>query len=714
MTTPRTVSRRDFISTGLAAAGGLVVGFALPGGGRRLLAGEESPDGVLNAFVRIAADDSVTILLKHAEMGQGISTSLPMAVAEELGCDWSRIRVEHAPAAPAYFHTAFGIQVTGGSTSTWESFEQMRKAGATARVMLVETAAEAWGIPASDCRVENGVVLAGDRRATFGSLAAAAGRRTPPDSVALKAPKDWTLIGKSTKRLEGADKSAGRAVFGLDVRRPGQVFAAVARPPHFGGTVASFDPARAKATPGVVDVVAVPSGVAVIAKSTWAAWRGVSALEVTWKDGPGAGVSTRTLLEEYRALARTPGLKAAAKGDAEAALGKAAKIIEAEYDVPYLAHAPMEPLNVTVELGPTACDIWTGTQMPTTDVAAAARVLGLDPSKIRLHTPWLGGGFGRRANPRADFVAEACEIAKRVRGPVQVAWSREDDIRGGYYRPMWASRLRAALGAGGLPTAWSHTIVGQSIIAGTPFAMMIQDGVDGTSVEGAANSPYLAGIPDFRVGLHSPVGPVPVLWWRSVGHSHTAFVVESFLDELAHAAGIDPLEYRRSLLRNHARHLGVLNLAAETFGWGRPLPEGRAAGLAVHESFGSFVAQAAEVSLEGGRIRVHRVACAVDCGPVVNPAGVEAQMQSGIVFGLTAALRGEITLHRGQVQQSNFHDYPILRLSDMPEVTVRIVNSTEPMGGVGEPGVPPIAPAVANAVFSLTGKRLRSLPLRLP
>jgi isoquinoline 1-oxidoreductase beta subunit len=463
----------------------------------------------------------------------------------------------------------------------------------------------------------------------------------------------------------------------------------------------------------VVDVVEIPSGVAVLAENFWAARLGRDALEVDWDAGSIAGHSTAAQLEDYRRRVRTDGAVAVAKGDVGAALARAAKTVEAEYEVPYLAHATMEPLNCTAEVRPGSCEIWTGTQFQTNDQSVAAKIAGLKPEQVKIHTTFLGGGFGRRANAQSDFVSEAVHLAKATGRPVKVVWTREDDIRGGFYRPLWVSRLRAGLDAGGTPVAWAHTIVGQSILGGTPFSSMIKNGIDETSVEGAADSPYLHSIADHRVDLHSPTLPIPVLWWRSVGHSHTAFVVESFVDELAHAAGKDPVAFRRELLPAGSRPRRVLDSAAEAFGWGRPLPAGHAAGIAVHESFGSVVSHAAEVSVEKGRIRVHRVVCAVDCGPVVNPDGVEAQMQSGIVFGLSAALYGEITFRDGRVEQSNFHDYPVLRMLEMPRVEVHVARSNEKMGGVGEPGTPPIAPAVANALFALTGTRLRRLPLRL-
>jgi isoquinoline 1-oxidoreductase beta subunit len=713
---PGSHSRRVFLARSAAAGGGLVIGVSLPDSVRRALAQETPPAArkvVPNAFIRIAPDDTVTILLKHVEMGQGVSTSLPMAVAEELECDWRRVRFEHAPADMAYAHTAFGIQMTGGSTSTWESFDQLRTAGAMARQMLIAAAAERWKVPAAEVRADNGFVVHGSRRLRFGELADAAAALPAPAAVTLKDPKDWKLLGHATHRLDSAAKITGQAEFGMDVRRPGMLVALVARPPYFGGKARGFQAARAKAVPGVADVVEIPAGIAVLAENFWAAKLGRDALEIDWDPGSIAGHSTAAQLEDYRRLARTAGAVAVSKGDVEGALARAAKTVEAEYELPYLAHATMEPLNCTAEVGPSSCEIWAGTQFQTGDQAAAAKIAGLKPEQVKVHTPFLGGGFGRRANPAFDFVSEAVHLAKASGRPVKVVWTREDDIRGGYYRPMWVSRLRAGLDAGGRPVGWAHTIVGQSILAGTPFASMVKNGIDESSVEGASDSPYLASIGDHRVDLHSPTLPVPVLWWRSVGHSHTAFVVESFVDELAHAAGKEPLAFRLGLLAPGSRARRALEAAAEVFGWGRPLPSGHAAGIAVHESFGSAVAEAAEVSVDKGRIRVHRVGCGIDCGPVVNPDGVEAQMQSGIVYGLSAALYGEITLRDGRVEQSNFHDYPVLRMLEMPRVEVRIVRSTEKMGGVGEPGTPPIAPAVANAVFALTGTRLRRLPLRL-
>ncbi|HMM65422.1 MAG TPA: xanthine dehydrogenase family protein molybdopterin-binding subunit [Dokdonella sp.] len=708
-------SRRRFLATSATLAGGLVIACFVPLGGRRLFAQEggqpAAPPMDPNAFVHIGSDDAVTIVLKHSEMGQGVWTSIPMVVADELDCDWARVRVENAPNAQVYANNAFGIQGTGGSTSTLESFGQMREAGAMARAMLINAAAQQWKIEPSTCRTENGMVISGTRKARYGELAEAAARLKAPEKVALKDPAKWTLIGKPTRRLDSLAKVTGSAGFGIDVQRPGLLVGVVARAPVFGGKVRSFDASAAKAVAGVVDVVQVPSGIAVLGKHFWAAKKGREALVIDWDLGEGASLSSEAMRADYRKLADGRGLVAKTAGDVDAALKAPGKRIEADYEVPFLAHAPMEPLNCTVEIGANGCEIWTGTQFQGIDQGVVAQILGIEPGQVKIHTQFLGGGFGRRANPQSDFIAEAVQVAKAANKPVKIIWTREDDIHGGYYRPMWLSRFSAALGEDGKPAAWSHTIVGQSIIAGTPFEpAFIKDGIDGSSVEGAADSPYLAGIPAHRVDLHTAKSPIPVLWWRSVGHSHTGFVVESFVDELAHAAKADPLAYRRMLLPSDSRNLRALELAAKEFGWGKPLPKGRAAGLAVHESFGSHVAQVAEVSVEDGKIRVHRVVCAIDCGPVVNPMTIEAQMQSAIAFGLGAALHSKITFKDGKVEQGNFNDYLVLRLDEMPKVEVHIVKSTEKMGGVGEPGLPPIAPAVANAVFALTGKRLRSLP----
>jgi isoquinoline 1-oxidoreductase beta subunit len=709
------LSRRSFLRTTLVSGAGLVIAFHVPVRGRAAeAAAPEKPLPQPNAFLRIAPDGSVTILLAHSEMGQGIWTGLAMLVAEELECDWSKVRVEHAPAAPVYAHTAYGMQMTGGSTTTWSEFDRYRQVGAAARDMLVRAAAERWKVDPARLRTEKGFVLHGKRRLSYGELAAAAEHLAPPARVTLRSPKAWRLIGKPMRRLDAPEKINGRAEFGIDVRFPGLRTAVVERSPVFGGKVRSFDASKATAVPGVEKVVQVPSGVAVVARDFWSAQNGRAALQVDWDLGPGAALDTGEILKGYRALAKTPGAVALERGDSDAALAAAARRFEAEYDVPYLAHAPMEPLNCTVKLEGDRCEIWTGTQFQTVDQGAAAQIAGVPPQSVTVHTPFLGGGFGRRANPRADFVSEAVHVAKAAGVPVKVVWSREDDVRGGYYRPLFLHRIEAGVGADGMPVAWKHTLVGQSILAGTPFeAMLVKDGIDHTSVEGVPDSPYLESVAAKRVTLHSPRNEVPVLWWRSVGNTHTAFAMECMIDELAHAAGKDPLAFRTALLRKHPRHLRALRLAAEKAGWGKRPPKGRARGLAVHESFGSIVAEVAEVSVERGKVRVHEVTCAVDCGLAVNPLAVEAQVQGSVAFGLGPVLRSAITLKQGRVEQGNFDDYEVLRLDEMPRVSVHIVPSDARMGGVGEPATAVVAPAVANAVFALTGKRLRSLPLRL-
>ncbi len=709
-----TISRRDLLA---ASGAGLVIAFVVPRRAEAMLAGPPSKKKKLpppNAFLRIGTDDTITILLSHSEMGQGIWTTLPMLLAEELDCDWSKIRVEHAPAAPVYAHTVYGMQMTGGSSTTWSEYERYRTVGAAARQMLVRAAAEEWKTDAGKLRVENGLVVAGSRRASFGQLAARAAALPTPEKVTLKAPSRWRLIGKPTRRLDTPEKITGRAQFGIDVQLPGLRVAMVARSPVFGGKLRSFDAAAAKQVPGVEQVVQVPTGVAVVATSTWAAKLGRSALKTEWDLGPGAALDTESMRAEARAQSRTDGDVALSRGDVAAALEKAGKRLEADYEVPYLAHAPMEPLNATVKVEGDRCDIWTGTQFQTMDQKVASEILGLKPEQVFIHTTFLGGGFGRRATAISDFVREATEVAKAAKVPVKVVWTRDDDIHGGYYRPAFHHRIEAGLDAKGRPVVWKSTLVGQSILLGTPFESMVKNGIDESSVEGVVDSPYLAAIPARRVTLHTPRRPITVLWWRSVGHSHTAFAMESMIDELAHAAGQDPLHYRLALLAHSPRHARVLKTAAEKAGWGGPLPQGHALGLAMHASFESIVAQVAEVSLTpDATIRVHRVVCALDCGQPVNPMGIEAQVQGGIAFGLGAALHSAITFREGRVQQSNFHDYRVLRMDEMPRVEVHIVKSSAKMGGIGEPGVPPIAPAVGNALFALTGKRLRSLPFRL-
>jgi isoquinoline 1-oxidoreductase beta subunit len=715
MSAPAMVGRRSFIKTGAAVGGGLLVSWHGPYlGVASDTVSAESKDVAINAFVRIGTDETVTVISAHSEMGQGVYTSLPMLLNEELQADWSKIRVEAAPVDKVYNHPVFGMQMTGGSTTSPAEWERYRKMGAVARVMLMQAAATQWGVEPASCEVNGGVVIhrATGKRASYGSLANAAAQLTAPTDVPLKNPKAFTVVGKSTRRLDTPSKTDGTAQFGLDVHVPGMLTAVVMRPPVFGGRVAKIDATEALKIAGVKAVEQVPSGVAVIADRFWPAKLGRDKLKVEWDLGTNAGMSTEQMLRDFSDTSKTAGTVAKKTGDPAGALQSAAKTITAEYDVPYLAHAMMEPLNCVVDLRADSCEIWTGTQFETVDRANAAQAAGLPPEKVQIHTTLLGGGFGRRANPVSDFVVEAVHVAKAARAPVKVVWTREDDLKGGWYRPMWHDRFAAGLDASGEPVAWTHTIVGQSITAGTPFEpYTIKNGVDSTSVEGAADIIY--GFPNLQVDLHSPKIGVPVQWWRSVGHSHTGFSVEAFFDEVAHAGGKDPYELRRKLLVHQPRMLAVLDLAAKKAKWGSKLAPGLGRGMAAHFSFDSYVAQVVEASVEeNGVVHVHRVVCAVDCGMAINPDTVKAQMEGGIIFGLTAALKTEITFKDGRVEQGNFHDYQMLRIFESPEIEVHIVPSTENPTGVGEPGVPPVAPALANAIFAVTGKRVRRLPIR--
>ncbi|AXL52779.1 aldehyde oxidase [Paraburkholderia caffeinilytica] len=714
-------SRRTFLkAAGAVAAVGLTIGFEWAGTGRRALAAT-MPDATFapNAFLRVAPDNSVTVIAKHVEMGQGAYTGIATIVAEELDANWQDVRVESAPAdAKRYANLAFGtIQGTGGSSAMANSWMQLRDAGAKARAMLVSAAAAQWKVPASELTTRDGSVhhAATNRTATYGSLASAAARLPVPDKVTLKSPKDFRLIGHQLPRVDVPPKTDGTAQFTLDVTFPGMLVALLQRPPLFGATVKSFDASAAKAVPGVVSVVQVPAGVAVVAKGFWAAKQGRDALKVEWDDSKAEKRSSDAIMAEYRQLAEQPGASARKDGDATQALAGAAKKISATYTFPYLAHAPMEPLDAVVKLTADSCEIWAGDQFQTVDQGNAAHTAGLDPQQVKIHTLYAGGSFGRRANTRSDYIVEAVSIAKALGAngtPVKLQWTREDDIHGGLYRPMYFHKLDAGLSADGKLVGWRHRIVGQSILAGTPFAsVMVKDGIDGTSVEGAANVAYA--IPNLSVELTTTQTGVPVLWWRVVGSSHTAFAVEAFIDEAAHAAGKDPFVFRRDLLAHEPRMRAVLELAAQKAGWdpARPLPKGRGRGIAVAEAFKTFVAQVAEVSVDkDGNVKVERVVCAVDCGTPINPDVIAAQMEGGVGFGLGAALHGAITLKDGKVEQNNFDGYQVLRIAEMPKVEVHIVQSGEAPTGVGEPGVAPVGPAVANAIFAATGRRIQSLP----
>jgi len=710
-------SRRALLKIGGGAGAGLLLGFAAPLGPLGMMARAATPDSGLAAdpFVRIAPDNTVTVIIKHLDKGQGAATGLATLVAEELDVAWSQIRTEFAPSDPTvYKNFAFGVQGVGGSTGLANSFDQYRRAGATARAMIVAAAAREWGVKPELITISNSVVSNGNgKTATLGALADAAARESVPASVALKAPGQFVYIGKSFPRVDSKAKSNGTAIFTIDHQMDGMLVAVMARPPKFGATLASIDSGAAEKVAGVVKVVKVPRGVAVLAKNTWAAIQGRDALKLSWDDSKAETRSTSDIIKDYRAMLDKPGAVARSEGDAEAALAKAAKVITADFEFPYLAHAPMEPLDCVIKTDGSSAEIWTGSQLQTVDHGVACGVLGIKPEAVKIHTVWAGGSFGRRAIADSHFVAEACSIAKAFGSPVPIKliWTREDDIKGGYYRPLYLHRIRAGLDSAGNLVAWHHRIAGQSIMAGTPFAAnSIKNGIDQTSVEGASTLPY--GIPNMAVDLHTMPGGVPVLWWRSVGSTHTAHATEHMIDILAKQAGADPVAFRLALLKDKPRHAAVLKLAAEKAGWGSPLPSGTSRGIAVHESFKSYVAQVAEVAtLPDGSFKVTRVVTAVDCGIAVNPDVVAAQMEGGIGYGLGAALRGEITLAKGEVEQSNFDGYMPLRMSDMPRIETHIVASGEAPTGVGEPGTPVVLPAVANALLAATGVKTLNLPM---
>ena len=702
-----TISRRNFVKTTCSFSGGLIISFMIPVyAGKRLKSIFDKPGSdttfIPNAFLQISPDNSIKVILAHVEMGQGIWTTLSMLIADELDADWKDITAEHAPADQAYAHTVWHIQATGGSTTTWSEFDRYRKAGATARILLVQAAANKWGIPADQCKTEKGFVISGNNKLSYGQLAESAAALTPPADIPLKTKDQWKYIGKNMNRLDIPVKVNGSAVFGIDVEFDGMLYAAVAHPPVFGGKVKSFDDSHAKMVKGVVQVVQIPTGVAVVADNYWAALQGTKALKVDWDLGANANVDSVTQLADFKKLADSEGKMVVKAGDVSAAMNKAAKTIEAEYAFPYLAHATMEPLNCTIKIDGDNCDIWTGTQMPGFEQSAAAKILGLKPDSVKVHTMFLGGGFGRRGNPYSDFVSEAAYIVKASGKAVKMIWTREDDTQSTFYRPSIVHKATVGLDAAGMPLAFHNISVGQTIV--------LDNG--GASTEGISDSPYLDAIPNYYVGLHSPEVGIPVLYYRSVGNSHTAFVMETLVDEMAHQAGKDPVEYRRMLLNGKVRNLGVLNTAAEKAGWGKPLPAGHFHGVATHESFGSYAAEVAEVSLdEKGLVKVHKVTVAIDCGQAVNPEGIVLQMESCINFGLSTALFGAITLKDGVVQQHNFNKYRLLRLPEEPAVVdVHIVEGIGKMGGIGEPGMPPVAPAVANAIFAACGKRIRQLP----
>jgi isoquinoline 1-oxidoreductase beta subunit len=693
-----TSTRRTLLKGAAATAAGLIIGLKLDS---RHAVGAEVTTLAPNAFVRVAPDNTITLISKHTEIGQGVFTGLPTILAEEMDADWSQMRVEMAPADVTLFaHFVLrGQQATGGSLSISNSWVQLRKAGATARAMLVSAAAAQWKVPADTLTVEKGVVrhAASNRSLKYGDLAAKAAALPVPADAPLKDAKDFKLFGTHLPRLDSAAKTDGTAQFTMDVRLPGMLTALVAHAPRFGGKVQSFDDSVTRKVSGVVNVVQIPTGVAVVAKSFWAAKKGRDALKVTWDDSKAEKRSSAAIMAEYKELAATAGKSAKTTGDVPKAMAAAAKKLSATYEFPYLAHATMEPMDCVVKLTPTTCEMWSGTQNQTADQKAAEAITGIPFAQVKINTQFAGGGFGRRGPYNTDFANDAVATAKAMGAdgvPIKLIWTRDDDMRGGNYRPMVFHTIEVGIDPEGAPVAWQHRIVGQSGLT-----------------SGAANTPYA--IPNLNVEAHTAQSPLPTQPWRAVDNTHTAYVVETFIDEIAHASGQDPVAFRRTLLEGKARYLGVLNLAAEKAGWGEKLPPGKGRGVALHNTFGTYVAQVADVTVAAdGKIKVDRIVCAVDCGLALNPDVVTSQVEGGIAFGLGSILHGQITLKDGRVEQSNFHDYKVLRMSEMPKVEVHIVPSKETPIGIGEPPVPPVGPAVANAVFAATGKRLRVLPLQ--
>jgi isoquinoline 1-oxidoreductase beta subunit len=713
------LSRRRFIIGTTATAAGFVVGYRLVGGAARAETAAVAAKNPFAGYVEIGADNKITVLSAHMEMGQGCYNGIATLVAEELDADWSQMDVIGAAGNPElYGNVTWGgtAQGTGGSSAMASSFERYRKAGATARAMLVAAAAAEWGVPVGEIFVAKGTIAHGSGQyATFGDFAAKAAKMAVPADVALKDASRWTMIGNATlPRYDSKPKTNGQEQFTIDVRLPGMLTAVMIHPPLFGATVKSFDGSAAKAIPGVVDVVQTPRGIAVVGTNMWNALKGRDAVTVEWDEGKAEKRGSIEIMEEYRKLAGQPGVAIArSDGDLEPAMAGAAKTLEATFEFPFLAHAALEPLNAVARMNADGTlEVWGGHQIPDLYQFAASQIAEIAPDKVRLHVMKTGGGFGRRATPDSDVIIEAVAVAKAIgwKAPVKVQWTREDDMRGGRYRPMYVHALKAGLDAEGNLIAWRNHIVGQSILKGTIFeGGLVKNGIDLTSVEGAANIPYA--IPNLRVELTTTDVAIPVLWWRAVGSTHTAYAVEAFLDEVAEAAGKDPVAFRLALLKDKPRHAGVLSLAAEKAGWPAKAPEGQFRGVALAESFFTYVAQIADVSVgDDGRVKVHRVVCAVDCGTPINPDQIRAQMEGGIGFGLGAILKSELTLTAGAVDQGNFDGYDVLRLEEMPAVEVYIVPSAESPTGVGEPGVPPIGPAVANAVYAATKKRIRALP----
>jgi isoquinoline 1-oxidoreductase beta subunit len=705
------LSRRRFLRAAAAASGGLMLSLELPLAGRAA-ATTDSTGFVPNAFIRIGSDGQVVLTMPSVEMGQGTYTSIPMLIAEELEVDLSQVRLEHAPPDEKRYGNPLlgGLQATGNSNAVRASWQPLRRAGATARTMLIAAAAQRWNVDPASCRAQKGEVLHAPtgRRASYGELSADAAKIPIPDNVALKRPEDFKLIGRPAKRLDTPAKVNGTAVYGIDVRPPGVKIATLAQSPVFGGRVKTVDDSAAKAVNGVRQIVRLDDAVAVVADHMGAAKKGLAALVVEWDDGPHAKLNTKDIVDELEHATLNPGVVAETIGDVGSSMAKAVTKVEATYQVPFLAHATMEPMNCTAHVRKDGCEIWVGTQALARAQAVAAKAAGLPLDKVVVHNHLIGGGFGRRLD--VDGIVRAVQIAQQVEGPVKVVWTREEDIQHDLYRPYWFDRMSAGLDDRGMPVAWSHRFGGSSVMArwAPPF---FNNGLDPDTTEGAIDLAY--GLLSKRVDYVRVEPPgVPTAFWRSVGPSHTVFVVESFMDELAAAAKQDPVAYRLALLDKTPRAKAVLALAVEKAGWGQPLPERVGRGVSLQFVFASYVAQVAEVEVsKDGDVRVRRVVCAVDCGTVVNPDTVQAQIQSAIIFGITAALHGQITLKNGRVEQSNFHDYQMVRINEAPAIEVHIVQNSEPPGGMGECGTSAIVPAVANAIFAATGKRLRKMPV---
>ncbi|MGO4716633.1 molybdopterin cofactor-binding domain-containing protein [Bradyrhizobium sp. 2TAF24] len=704
------LSRRNFLGVSAMAGGGLLLGVSLPfAGGESAAATSDAFEP--NAFIRIGGDGQIVLTMPYVEMGQGTYTSIPMLIAEELEVGLNQVRLEHAPPNDKlYMNPLLGVQATGNSNAIRGAWQPMRKAGATARTMLVAAAARRWNVDAGSCRAENGEVRhpASGRSLGYGALAADAAQMPVPENVTLKTPADFRLIGTPAKRLDTPAKINGTAVYGIDARPPGVKVATLAQSPVFGGRVKRVDDAAARAVKGVRQIVRLDDAVAVVADHMGAARKGLAALTIEWDDGPHARLATADVARALESATTKAGAVAQNVGDVDKAMAGAASKVEATYEVPFLAHATMEPMNCTVHVRQDGCEIWVGSQVLGRAQAAAAKVLGMPPEKVVVHNHLLGGGFGRRLE--VDGVIRAVEIARQVDAPVKVVWTREEDIQHDMYRPYWFDRIAVGLDKTGKPVAWNHRFAGSSVIARW-LPPAFQNGLDPDTTEGAIDLVY--DIPNFHVEYVRVEPPgIPTAFWRSVGPSHNVFVTESVIDELAAAAKQDPVDYRRALLDKSPRARAVLDLAAAKADWGQPLPKGSGRGVSLQFVFGSYLAQVAEVEVaKDGAVRVRRIVCAMDCGAVVNPDTVRAQVQSGAIFGTTAALYGEITLKDGRVEQTNFDTYQMLRINEAPAIEVHIVQSAEPPGGMGETGTSAVVPAIANAIFAATGKRLRKMPV---